>query len=170
MRLYAEWWINAEVVEMSFRTHSNIAYMVNRRLPQIYGAGPAFDAISTSDPNTLHGNKPSRADADGLSGKDGVVSFAHDYTASDPAITLWFWSERINKVNASQGWIKASEAASGHTKTVPGLTLCTFTIPENVSFKLQSDTAGIRNCWLGGSRKDPLNPNEDYLDSTPNSA
>lgn len=145
--------------------------MPTRRLPQIYGSDATLDAISNADPNSLNSNKPSRKDASGVSGPDCIVSLTHDYTATDPDLTLWFWSERLfQKTGGVKAWIKASEAAAGNTKTVPGYTLASFTIPENTPFFLQGSLEGIRNCWLGGSRKDDMNPNADWSDAQADTA
>lgn len=152
------------------RVHSNIAFIPNRRLPQIYGAGPAFNAVSNSDPNTLNGNRPSLRDAMGRAGQDGIISFIHDYTTGDPDMTCWFWCEILNDYDPSSGWIKASESATGHTKTVPGKTLCSFTVPEGAFVYLQSSVAGVRNLMMGGARKADQNPNPDMAHNAANSA
>lgn len=141
------------------RVHSNIALPITRRLPQIFGDSTK-DAVGTTAPNALNSNKPSITDAMGVSGDSGVVSFFHDFTASDPDFTLWFWSEARNRHNPAKGWIKASESASGNTKEVPADCLCTFTIPERTPWFLQSDTAEIRNIWASGV-KHQQNPNAD---------
>lgn len=145
---------------MSTRVHTNIAIMPTRRLPQIFGDA-TLDAVTNAAPNTLNSNKPSVKDAMGIAGREGVISFMHDFTASDPDFTIHFWSDVRNKANAAKGWIKASEAATGHTKEVPAESLCTVTIPEGTPFFIQSDTAEVRNMWIGGSRKYEGNPNAD---------
>jgi len=149
------------------RVHSNIAFIPNRRLPQIYGAGPAFDALSDADPNAFNGNKPTVAQAHGISGQDGIVSFIND---TDSDVTCWFWVDIVNKADPSKGWEKASESATGHTKTVPAHTLCSFTVPEGTYFHLQASVTGVRNCWIGGSRKAEPNPNPDMAPNAANTA
>lgn len=153
---------------MSNRVSTNIAFMPNRRIAQIYGAGPAFDALSTADPNTLNSNLPNKKDATGISGQECIISFEHDYVSSDPTITCWLWSEIMNQFNPAYGWVKANEDAAGNSKTVPGKTLCSFTIPESTPFYLQASTTGIRNVWIAGSRRAPLNPNADMSPSAAN--
>lgn len=146
---------------MSQRVHTNTAYMPNRRLPQIWGAGSAFDAISDQDPNTLHGNRPRLSDALGMGGRDAIISFFHDFTASDPDYTLWFWSQILNDFDEEQGWIKANEDVIGNTKAVPAYCLCSFTLPETCAFFIQGSETGIRNFYLGGAMKHESNPNRD---------
>lgn len=96
----------------------------------------------------------------GVSGDSGIVSFFHDFTASDPDFTLYFWSDARNRLNPLKGWIKASEAASGNTKTVPADCLTTFTIPERTPWFLQSSVLAVRNIYASGN-KCGNNPNAD---------
>jgi hypothetical protein len=140
------------------RVHSNIAYMPNRRLPQQF----ATNAIGTAAPNSLNSNKPSKRDAMGAAGIDGIFSFITDTNAD---ITLHFWSEMVNQKDPSKGWILGSEATAGNTKTVPANTLCTFTVPERALIFMQSSLA-VKNCWTTGV-KYAENPNADMA---PNAA
>jgi hypothetical protein len=140
------------------RVHSNIAYMPNRRLPQVFST----NAIGTAAPNTLNSNLPKIQDAMGVAGRDGVFSIITDTTAD---ITLHFWSNPVNTKDPSKGWVLANEATAGNTKTVAAHSLCTFTVPENCLIFMQASTA-VKNCWVMGSKFEG-NPNADMA---PNAA
>ena len=146
------------------RQHTNIALLPVRRLKKQYdgtstwhGNGGA-NALGNTNPNTLNTNLPSRANATGLTGKNGIVSFLHN--GANQTITLYFWSERLNRINTAQGWIAGAETAAGSAKTVNQYALASFTAPEDVPFFLQATGTDITECLVSGA-SDGANDNTD---------
>ena len=142
---------------MSQRVHSNIGWALTRRLAHVYGT--ADKAIGTSDPNTLHSNLPTKADAMGRAAKSGLVTFAHSGNAQ--AFTIYYWSELVNKLTAAQGWVRLGAGSAEYTKTVDAYAAGSFTIPEDSLFFIQAGTSTCTDCWTGGAFHYEGNPNKD---------
>lgn len=146
------------------RQHTNTAEMPSRRLLKQYDntatrvTSGGTNALGNTNPNTLHSNFPSRSDATGVAGKNGVVSFMHNGAAQ--VISLFFWCERLNRITSAQGWIEGAESAAGYQKTVNQYSLCTFTAPEGVPYFLMATGTDITEC-LVSSDSDGNNPNQD---------
>ena len=149
------------------RQHTNTAEMPFRRLKKQYDNTSTFvgstagatNALGDTNPNTLNNNIPSKSNATGVSGKNGIVSFLHNGTTGQ-VFTLFFWNKRLNQINNAQGWIKASEDSTGSTKAVDQYSLCTFTAPESVPYFLMATDTTVTECVVTGDA-DGQNPNTD---------
>lgn len=146
------------------RVHSNIAEFPSRRLAKQYDTttGGVFQgANSSGGAKATTSNAPTvRAQAMGLSGKEGIVSFFASDFGAGVVCTLWVWDGDWAKLNSGNGWVKLGAVAAENQKSVDQLSIASFTINEGIPFFIQTATQSTELFVSGMSDKE-TNDNTD---------